>query len=222
MNLYLKEFQKLPQEIRSIISSIDLANTSRNIGRKINLTNEEKNNLEQHLRFFLISVWTQPNSNAMDFLPMGLNGFKREIFYREIYIKIFRPVVRKLNQAGLNDKDILFENDDVKLTALTINGYPASNVKIKDKVDEFIGLSVSSEEAKYKLDLIVNYPGKSFWGEYIELTVSFLCETELTKFKEQLAIACKVGRFLSFSKNFSKWTLQKVSRKKTLEAISII
>jgi hypothetical protein len=219
MDNYLKGFQKLPQEIRSIISSIDIANISRNIGRKINLTTEENNTLEQHLRFFLINVWTQPYSNTMDFLPMGLNGFKRELFYKDIYIKIFRPIVRKLNQAGLNDKDILFKNNDVTLTALTINEYPTSNVKIKDKVDEFIGLSVSLVEAQYKLDLIVNFSRKSFWGEYAELTVSFQSETEIIKFKEQLSIACKVGKFHAFSKHFSKWSLQKVSRKKILKKL---
>jgi hypothetical protein len=222
MNSYIREIQTLPQEIKSIVSSIDISKISKDISTRVNLDDKERDRFEQNLRHLLASIWKMPEINAIGFLPMGLDGKKREVFYQDINSKVFRPIIRMLHKAGLNEKDILYENNNVSLTALTINGYPTSNVKIMDKINEFSGLSISSGKAIYKLSLKASNSGKNLWDDFAGLAVSFHNEEELRKFKEQLSIARKVGKFVACSKQFSKWAIQTRNRKTELKKISIV
>jgi hypothetical protein len=110
MKYYNKELAKLPKELQSIVTSLDISNISRNIGIKIRLGHKETIQLEESIRNFLITVWTVPHINTMEILPMGLNGNQREVFYMEFYNKILFPITNQLEKAGLTNYKALFEN----------------------------------------------------------------------------------------------------------------
>jgi len=120
MKYYNEELAKLPKEIQSIVTSLDISNISRNIGIKIQLGHKETIQLEDSIRNFLVSVWTVPHINTMEILPLGLDINQREVFYMEFYNKILRPVNNQLDKAGLTNYKTLFKNRSDISEKLTI------------------------------------------------------------------------------------------------------
>jgi hypothetical protein len=206
MKYYGKIFAGLPLEIRRIITSFDISGIAANIGQKLNLDRNEIAFLDNNLKLFLINIWTKPNNYPIEILPIGLNIEQRKTFYTEIHDKIIQPITQKIEKAGFNNNNVLFKNDNVQLTAYTINGHPTGNVSIKG---EKINAQIPLKNKQYKMNLIACYAEKPLSDRYPEFMVVFGSNTEMRKFKKILLTAIGIGRFTAFSNGFSQWASKK-------------
>jgi hypothetical protein len=191
---------KLPEEIKEILNSIDIAAISSEIVKIVPFSSEQISDLKEILISFLKNVWF--NKHTAIYRITDLNDEAEKLISTEIYNKVIKVIIDKLDSFGFNDHKIIFEKYDTKLTGYKIHTGEYSKY---DKYHDTYRITLNGinklqrlflRKYYYVISLEADYCERGRWGEYEQFNVIVDTEEEVNLFKDQLDKAIKVGNFV--------------------------
>lgn len=200
MENYNRYFEIMPQEIQNAVASVNLHETCLEIEASMPLTSAQSAQLEKALKFFLENIWADKNTrlNLNGVIP--LSPEQENLLLKEIYDKVLLKIAGQLDQAGLNDSNVLFEAGGLKLTACRLYyGEHAGHEteRIIYKKTEFARKSIFGRKKYYTIHLEADYPDRGRWGEYDCLSIR-VKEEEVAEALTALNKAKKTGNFMFY------------------------